>query len=119
MISSKTVMVIDDDHRLNRLLQLVLESSGYSVRAFTDARDALRSLDGTRPDVIVLDLRMPGMDGYEFYGELKRREIDVPVIVASAFGAPAAREELGAAAALPKPFLPDELVDLVGQVVQD
>jgi DNA-binding response OmpR family regulator len=113
----ESVMIIDDDPRLNRLLQMVLESAGYQVMAFTEAQAALSALDSDTPDVIVLDLRMPGMDGFEFYSEVQKRGVEVPIVVASAFGATQAKEQMGAAAALAKPFMPDDLVSVVRRLL--
>lgn len=109
-----TVMVIDDDQSILKLLQLSLGSSGYTVTGYADGRLALDALDESRlPDIMVVDLKMPGMDGRQFLQELRRRGLETRVVIASAFEASAAQEELEADAAIAKPFEMEDLVTLV------
>jgi DNA-binding response OmpR family regulator len=72
-----------------------------------------------RPDVIVLDLGLPEMDGREFFRQARLRGYEGPVIICSAYGATAAQRELGAEAALNKPFNPEELVQMVHALSPD
>ena len=67
-MSDKTVMVVDDDRDIRESLADVLNDEGYEVLGATNGKDALEQLEGgARPRVILLDLMMPVMDGYEFY----------------------------------------------------
>jgi len=110
----RSVMVIDDDRAVLKLLKLVLETSGYSVRGFGDAMVALGSIDESAPpDVLLVDLRMPGMDGRSFVDQVRAMELESKVIIISAYDAETAAAELGADGSLAKPFEPDELIELV------
>lgn len=114
MTSTRNILVIDDDPGLLRLLSVVFRSEGFSVDTFDDARSALEWLGTARqPDAIVLDLRMPTMDGPSFYREMRNRGIAAPVVIASAFGAKEAQDQLGAEASIGKPFHPDDLIEVV------
>ena len=108
------VLVVEDDPTLRYVIAEVLRTEGFSVMAAEDGLQALEILDrGLAPNVIVLDLVLPFMDGRELYGRMQARGITAPVLVLSAHGALAAMVELGAAAALEKPFDLDILVTKV------
>lgn len=113
----RAVLIVDDDAALLRMLRLTLRDGGFEVRVAEDGRTALESVATRMPDAVVLDLEMPVMDGREFYQELRSRGIEIPVIIVSAHGAKTARRELGADAALDKPFNPDELVSAVRELL--
>ena len=105
------VLVVDDDRALARVVGLSLQLEGLEVDCCTSPFDALASVaNGGRPDVLVLDLNMPGMDGWTFYREARRAGYENPVLILSAYTAEQACRELGADDWLAKPFLPDELV---------
>jgi DNA-binding response OmpR family regulator len=111
------VLIVDDDPALSRMLGMLLSAEGFVVSIATDGKKALEVLDGESPDVIVLDLQMPVMDGREFYRAFKQRGYETPVVILSAYNAETARQELGANAALDKPFDPDELSSTVRSLV--
>lgn len=107
-----TVLVIDDEKDLVRLLRHSLEKSGYRVVAAPSAESGLKKLRAGEPDLILLDIMLPGMDGLEFLRAL-RRESDVPVILLSAKGAELDRVlglKLGADDYVVKPFSLGELL---------
>ncbi len=106
-------MVVDDDAATARMISLALREDGYAVRSASDGQDALRKLEPEAPDLIVLDLEMPVMNGRVFYHELRARGLDMPVVVVSAFDARAGQRELGANTYVTKPFDPDDLLDKV------
>ena len=113
---SNHVFVVDDDAAIGRLSRVVLESEGMEVAAFTSSLEALQEvIDPASPNpiAIVLDLSMPEMDGREFYRQARSAGFAGPVVIVSAYGAKAAQQELGAEAALSKPFDPEALVSLV------
>ena len=115
------VFVIDDEPPVLKLSSLALRMGGYEVRSFESAPvalDALASVDEADPAVIVLDLKMPEMDGPAFFREARAAGHTMPVLLVSAWGATQAREELGAEDALAKPFNPDDLVERVDALVQ-
>ena len=108
-----SVLIVDDDPAIQRLIELTLIGEGYETRLAGNGEEALAVLDDWTPDVILLDLMMPVMDGRAFRAAQRERglRINVPVIVLSAArDGGAAIEELGAAAEVSKPFDPDDLV---------
>ena len=116
--ANKSVLIVDDDVNLARLLRTLLRSEGYRVLTASDGEEALNLLSKEPVNVIVSDLRMPRMDGRSFYRELRSRGIHSPVLIASAYSARAAQRELGADAAIEKPFEPDHLLAIVQTLVR-
>ena len=110
---SPHVLVIDDDAALVRMIRLSLESEGYAVTTAPDGLNGLEELAQKNPDVIVLDLQMPRMDGRSFFTEIRSRGYQTPVLILSAYGAERARMELNANAAVNKPFDPEVLTSAV------
>jgi two-component system chemotaxis response regulator CheY len=108
------VLVVDDDPAILTTVSEILQFEGYAVRTATNGAEALRLVEHARPWAILLDMRMPVMDGWGFARALRTRGIDVPIVVMTA-AADSRRwaEEIGAAGHVPKPF---ELLDLVGAV---
>src|SRR5262249_59481045 len=84
--SARRVLVVDDDPDLRQRLRELLEKEGLEVDEAGDGRAALARLDEQWPGLILLDLLMPGMDGFEFLGELQQRQTgrSVPVVVLTA-----------------------------------
>ena len=111
------VLIIDDDPAIARMLRLNLIADGFGVRTAIHGVDGLTRVEDREPDVIVLDLQMPVMDGRTFYRELRSRGCVVPVIVLSAYGAEGARMELGAEASIGKPFDPMHLISTIRRVL--
>lgn len=109
------VLLVDDDASIRELVPAALRAEGHEVRCAADGAAALRELESYTPDVILLDMRMPGMDGWEFSRAYRARPGQrAPVIVFSA--ARDAREWAAAVQAdgvLDKPFELDELYALV------
>src|SRR5687768_15476065 len=113
------VLVVDDDEAIRDLLDDVLELEGYEARCAPDGEAALSVASDWTPDVIVLDLMMPKMDGWQFR-EAQRgvpHLRDVPVLVVSVSQrARDAYHELGAAAVVAKPFDLDELIRTINRL---
>ena len=106
------VLVIDDDERLNALLTEYLGQFGFAVRAVAHPEEGLRALKVDPPDIIVLDLMLPGMDGLAVCRKI-RDSSRIPILMLTARGDVTDRIlglELGADDYLPKPFEPRELV---------
>ncbi|MEX2446074.1 MAG: response regulator [Dehalococcoidia bacterium] len=112
------VLVVDDDAGVRLVVHDVLADAGIAVSCAADGAAALTAVAQQEPDVILLDLNMPVMDGRQFYHALRRLGRDVPVIVLSAQDSRAGQRELGADDALPKPFDIDELVAHVLTLVE-
>ena len=106
------VLVVDDEPRILNFLSSKLRVSGYEVLTASNGAEALEQVQAQEPDLVVLDVLMPRMDGFETLKEL-RAFSPVPVIILSAKGANADKVKglhLGADDYLAKPFSPDELV---------
>ncbi len=106
------ILVVDDEKRIVNFLATKLRASGYDVLAATNGFEALEQIQAQEPDLILLDILMPKMDGLETLKRL-RSFCTTPVIILSARGTDIDRIKglgLGADDYLPKPFNPDELV---------
>ena len=115
-----SVLVVDDDLALRTMIAQLMSDEGWQVRGASDGADALAVLDTWLPDVLLVDLTMPRMDGRVFISEVTRmnRTANISIVVMSGRGAvhPTA-VELGAAAAIEKPFEVRELVDTLAALV--
>jgi two-component system response regulator AtoC len=110
---NERILIVDDDDALRESLELVLAAEGYGVRSVASGAAALAALGEAPVDLVLCDLRMPGMDGMELLPQLVRRLPGVAVILMSAYGgADLAVEALrrGAYDYLAKPFQPSEVV---------
>jgi two-component system response regulator MprA len=112
-VEMNRVLCVDDDPALLKLVSFILDSDEIHVDTATNGVEALETLDNEKPDLILLDLAMPIMDGPTFYQEARRAGYDGPVVLFSAYGARAACQELGAQAAIDKPFEPEALAEVV------
>jgi len=112
-----TVLVVDDDPDILDALSEILEAEGYEVTRARNGQEALERLEPMPPKLILLDLMMPVMDGWEFARRMRQKGSpvsEVPIIVLSADRNVGARaREIGAVGHLAKPF---ELADLLGLV---
>ena len=114
------ILVVEDDMQIARNLRDYLEVAGFEVTAVGDGSSALASIRGDRPDLLVLDLGLPGIDGFDVAREL-RRTSTVPIVMLTARGEESDRIvglELGADDYLVKPFSPKELVARVRAVLR-
>jgi two-component system, LuxR family, response regulator FixJ len=115
----RMIFIVDDDDATRDSLRLLVECEGFEARDFASGRpflDAVRPADG---DCLILDVNMPGMNGFQVVEELRRRGDRLPVIFVTAWSDPATRSRAraaGAAALLEKPHKADELLALVRQV---
>jgi CheY-like chemotaxis protein len=121
----KHVLVVDDETTIRQLVAEALTESGYQVETASNGAEGLTILHDWVPDVIVVDLMMPRLDGIGFVQlmRLNPRFAAVPVVLVTAtYGAQAVAEQIGARALLTKPFELDDLVarvyELVGPSVQ-
>jgi CheY-like chemotaxis protein len=115
---SAVILVVDDDPDIALVIRMTLESEGMTVVTAPNGRDALLRLREGRPDVVLLDINMPVMDGVTFARCARDEFGDLPIIVMTAGAeASAYRERLGASDSLPKPFDLAELLDKVERFV--
>ena len=114
------VLVVDDDEGVRAVMATALEDDGWTVRTAENGRRALEALQQAKPEAIILDLRMPVMDGVTFaqwYREFP--EPRAPLILISATVTHAAIEETGAVTGLQKPVDLDVLLDAVREHATD
>jgi two-component system alkaline phosphatase synthesis response regulator PhoP len=115
-----TILVVDDELKIVQLCRDYLERSGFDVQAATDGPSALASFRSNKPDLIVLDLGLPGRDGLDVT-RMIRRESNVPIIMLTARGEESDKLvglELGADDYMVKPFSPKELVARIRAVLR-
>ncbi len=117
------ILIVEDERDIAALVAYHLTKEGYRVRTAESGAEALEAVAAERPDLLILDLMLPGHSGYEILTELRRRPdvADVPVIVLTARRDEADRVkglELGADDYVTKPFSPRELVLRVGAVLR-
>ena len=115
MTLAGVVLVVDDDADLLELVSFILEQEGYCTLRATNGSEALERVASEMPDLILLDLKMPVMDGYRFAELFRERYGDpAPIVVLTAADDPCKRAaEIDAAGVLSKPFGYDELLELV------
>jgi DNA-binding response OmpR family regulator len=111
-----TILVVDDDQDVLDLIQFALESKGYEVMTALDGRAALALVATRAPDLILLDLRMPVMDGAAFAAAFRSRHGTAPmVVVTAADDARKRAREIAAADWLAKPFEMADLLDVISR----
>ena len=113
MADDSLILVVDDDARLRGLLSRYLGENGFRVSTAQNAAEARDRMRFLQPDLMVLDVMMPGESGLDLTASLRAEQIDLPVLLLTARGAPEDRIggfEVGADDYLPKPFEPKELV---------
>ena len=116
----KTILVVDDEPEIARLVRDYLEHGGFAVITASDGRAALEAARHRRPDLVILDLGLPGLDGLDVTRAL-RRDGAVPIVILSARGDESDKLvglELGADDYMTKPFSPKELVARVRAVLR-
>jgi len=86
MTEARKILVVDDEPLLCRLYEISLHDDGYVVRTAMSGIQALEEVEAFKPDVVVMDIRMPGMDGIEAMGRILNTKRDMPVILNSAYG---------------------------------
>ena len=84
-MTARKILVVDDEPNLCRLYKQALAEDGYEVRTASNARQALEDVETFAPDLVVMDIRMPGMDGIEAMGRILNRKQDMPVVLNSAY----------------------------------
>lgn len=116
----KTIYIVDDEANIRDLIKKYLDKEGFRAETFSGADGALEAMNQDKPDLFVLDITMPGMDGLELCREI-RRGGNTPIIFVSARGEELDRVlglELGADDYLAKPFSPRELVARIKSVLR-
>lgn len=119
----KTILVVDDAIFMRKFIRRILEGAGYSrIFEAENGEKALELFDAQKPDLVLLDITMPGMSGIQVLEELKKRKTDAVVIMCSAIGQESMicqAVEKGAADFITKPFKQDEFIRIVKFNIQD
>lgn len=122
--SPKTIVYIEDDPEMINLVSLILNRRGYQVKGAHGGREGLETILEIQPDLILLDLMMPDIDGWDVFHQIKANELirDIPIIVITA-KAQAIDRVLGLHIAkvndyISKPFRPQDLLESVDRILQ-
>lgn len=119
----KRILVVDDEVYILHILEFSLAMEDYDVLTASSGEQALQKIEEERPDLVVLDILMPGMDGFEVCRRVKTDErlADIPIIFLSAKEQRADRAfglSLGASAYISKPFSPQKLIEEIQAVLE-
>lgn len=115
----KNILIVDDDLRMRELLQRYLGEQGFSVKAVSDSNEMNAAISQLQPDLLVLDLMLPGEDGLAICRRLRGQGSAIPIIMLTARGDEVDRIiglEMGADDYLPKPFNPRELLARINAI---
>ena len=118
--SKSIILVVDDQPGIRRLLMEVLTEEGYNVHTAANGYEGMQKAKELNPDLILMDMKMPGMDGIETLRELKHLDQAERVIMMTAYGELGLvniAKDLGAYAYITKPFDIIELCTMIGQVI--
>ena len=111
---SQHILVVDDDPVIRETVADILDFEGYSIETATNGREALQAIERAQPSLVLLDMRMPVLDGWGFAREVKERGLDLNIVVMTAArNAGRWAEEIDADGYLAKPF---DLADLLATV---
>lgn len=113
---SKRILVVEDEDAIARLISYNLKKAGFEVLISGDGLEALEKIRSKKPDLIILDIMLPGMDGYDICRVIRKEDISVPIIMLSARNEEVDKIlglELGGDDYVTKPFSPRELTALV------
>ena len=119
-MGKQKILIVDDDLHIAELISLYMMKDGYETEEVYDGREAIKKAESFQPDLILLDLMLPGMDGYQVCTEI-RKTSHVPIIMLTAKGETFDKVlglELGADDYIVKPFEPKELVARVKAVLR-
>lgn len=120
-VPQERVLVVDDDPIVREVLERYLAREGFAVTAAADGREALEAFDSVRPDLVLLDLMLPRVDGFEVFRKIRARDHSTAVIMLTARGQETDRIvglESGADDYVSKPFSPRELIARVRAVLR-
>jgi DNA-binding response OmpR family regulator len=122
MFYTAKILAVDDEPELTDLMRFHLERAGHEVVTAANGWEAIDAIRHARPDIILLDLMLPDLDGFGVCEILRRDPLTatIPIIIISAWASPDSRNlglELGALDYITKPFHPQELVDRVHQLL--
>jgi two-component system, OmpR family, alkaline phosphatase synthesis response regulator PhoP len=122
-VTGKKILIADDEEDLRRVVELYLQSLGYEVFTAFDGLDAISMAQTEKPDLIVLDVMMPVLDGFEVARKLKAEAEtrEIPIVMLSAAGQKDSVQrgiEAGAREYMVKPFEPHKLAQVIGNILK-
>ena len=120
MSEHQKVWIVDDDKSIRWVLEKALQKTDVEIQSFSNPEDVLKRIRHEEPDVIISDIRMPGMDGITLLEKIKQQSPDIPVIIMTAYSdleRAVSAFQGGAFEYLPKPFDVDEVVSLVKRAI--
>jgi len=118
-MSACAVLIVDDDPTIRAVLSEILELEGYPIQTATNGLEALQEVERCCPDVVLLDMRMPVLDGWGFAREIQQRRIALHILVMTAAqDAKAWAEEIRADGYVPKPFQVSRLLGELARLCQ-
>lgn len=116
------ILLVEDTPVNMYVLQRVFNKEGFEVLEATDGREAVRKAEKEKPDIVLMDMRLPGMSGYEAVTLLHKKIPSLPIIAVTADALPGDREwclNLGCADYFPKPIKYREVIDAVYRIIKD
>ena len=117
--AQKTILVVDDSIVIRKMVEIALENENYSVISVATGKDAFSFLDSKDPDLVILDIMLPDVNGLDILKVIKTKK-SIPVVMLSAKDTPketAKAKELGADDFIPKPFRDEELVNKIHELI--
>lgn len=113
----RTILVVEDDQDILFLVRMLLEEEGYTVLTAANGQEGLLAVQRAMPDLVLLDMKMPVMNGWEFAAAIHARFVDIPpiVVMTAAESARQRAAEIGANGWLGKPFELEDLTLVVSQ----
>jgi DNA-binding NtrC family response regulator len=115
----RRVLIVDDDRDIVTIVSTILGGRGWDIKAAYNGREALEAVTLSKPDIILLDIMMPEMNGIEVLKRIKKIDTDARIIMITAFGDVESyldSMELGAYEYINKPFETDELLEMIDRV---
>ena len=118
-VTNRSILVVDDDPAIRDLVADALKDEGYQVETASNGAEAVEVVEHERPSLVLLDMRMPVLDGWGFAQVMRARGVRLPIVVMTAAeNAQHWCDEIGGECALPKPFDLDQLFTTVARLVR-
>ena len=84
-MASEKILVVDDEQSMTQFMSIVLRKEGYEVTAVSSGRDALERVKAANFDIVITDIKMPGMDGIQLLNQIKKHDPSLPVVIMTAY----------------------------------
>jgi CheY-like chemotaxis protein len=118
-VANKPILIVDDDQAIRDLVADALQDEGYLVATAANGAEAIEAVEENRPALVLLDMRMPVLDGWGFAEVMRERGVELPIVVMTAAeNAQHWCDEIGGEGCLPKPFDLDQLFSTVARLTR-